>query len=379
MAYVARTTSEIGVPGTTWYEGVKGHILDKFPKQTTKGLDKLMRQMEAVALDGLYQKGMPPSVSAGCFRWNIAMVTWIEFFPDVPFPYKDEFPALHGVPICEQYVRYWWMKKKASFRYDGSKQTVCSSTETTPIEIRAALAQRVRPDSMIDIDACKSLKIPLPMVRQPEPLEFPLPTVRQPELCIGLSTEEAMKQTLVEAASILGPEFTLSFSTGGGSDTTITFGLAPGVDHTDEEVISRARQPIDWLEDWWVNVLERDTNLLQHLQHLKRQRFMRPHENVQRRVRDSLKIIKYDEELGARMGDHEKLLAAIDKQEELDRAAESIASEVLAAQSGLANRAKALVDFVENGHRQVRILNREDRLRVVKQLLQRENAVAAPR
>ncbi|KAK7976816.1 hypothetical protein PG989_015279 [Apiospora arundinis] len=311
--------------------------------------------MEAVALDGLYQKGMQPSVSADCFRWNVAMVTWFEFFPDVPFSYKDEFPALHGVPICEQYVRYWWMKKKASSRYDGPKQTVCSSTETTPIEIRAALAQR------------------------PEPLEFPLPTVRQPELCIGLSTEEAMKQTMVEAASILGPEFTLSFSTGGGGDTTITFGLAPGVDHTDEEVISRARQPIDWLEDWWVNVLERDTNLLLHLQHLKRQRFMRPHENVQRRVRDSLKTIKYEEELGARMGDHEKLLAAIDQQEELDRAAESIASEVLAAQSGLANRAKALVDFVENGHRQVRILNREDRLRVVKQLLQRENAVAAPR
>lgn len=242
----------------------------------------------------------------------------------------------------------------------GNRRTVGSSSEMTPVEVRDILAQRVRPKPVVPARGC-------------EPLAFPVPTVRQPELCLG--PRDDIQKTMVEAAKILGPEFTLSCSYGGNEAAIVTLGLAPGVDANDERVLSRARDPVDWLEDWWVNVLERDTNLLAHLQLLMRQRFTRPHEDMAGRVAAAMESIAYNEEKGAKMTESDVVKAQRAQQRELDNWAEGFASLSISEESGWENRGRALGDFVDKGHRMVRVLNREDRLRVVQRRLARDNAV----
>ncbi|KAK8115489.1 hypothetical protein PG984_011991 [Apiospora sp. TS-2023a] len=358
MVYTDRMTSAMSPLANQYYDTVKARVLAKRPNHAER-IEKTLKRMMIPVLMGCFKKGMHPGLSADVFRWNVARAAWKHYFHDEPFPCEDKKPERYDTPCCEQYVRYWYLHTKMAPSISGERTTICSSTETTPIHAREAFAQKVH----------NSLKL----VEDGEPLAFPIPKVRQLQLCVG--DKENMKKTLIEAASVLGPEFTLSCLFGGNERAVLILGLAPGVDGDNENVILRARNPIDWLQDWWVRLLETDTNLLEHLQRLARQRFTRPEDRI-RIPKHAINVLETNIIFHMSQDELEKAFDA--QQRELDRLALEIAREAINYDVTREERAAALVAFVENGHHQVHILNRDDRLRVVQSLVQ-ETAVYAVR
>ncbi|KAK8054220.1 hypothetical protein PG996_013521 [Apiospora saccharicola] len=344
MAYRDRTTMSMSPLATKWHDMVKTRALaikpdaDVHSKPTTKWQDnfqpeavvegpglvttQLMLLFEAAQgaiLKNLFRNQIRCSLSADYFQWNVAKAVWDElsndlFCPDSePFPYETEKPATYGTPYCEQRKDHG----ELVCRYDPS-----------PGPWRRALA-------------------------------FPIPRVRQLHLCVG--TMEKMQDTMNHAASILGPEFTLSCSFGGNDRATITLGLAPGVDSNNEYVIARARNPIDWLEDWFLHVLQSNTNLVEHLQLLSRQRFVRS-EGYDTKTRKS--IIGYWEQKVTHMSEEDLAMAFQSQQEQLDCLAAEFANSAVKGASSVDGLARFLVEFVEDEeHFTDHMFNREDRLR----------------
>ncbi|KAK7931164.1 hypothetical protein PG985_001876 [Apiospora marii] len=331
MAYADRTTMAMSPRATGYYD-----------------IDA-----EIFVLDELFESNTTPNVSADWFRWRVAEATWSECVEFEPFPFEDEEPYVHDVPCCEQYVRHWYLQKKLPPSMKGDRITVSSSTDATPLQVRKILAQSVH-------------NSPLVLTPCGDPLAFPIPKVRKLELCVG--AEEDMRSTMSEAASILGPEFTLSCSFGGRRRAVVTFGLAPGVDHNNENVILRARNPIDWLLDWWVNMLKGDTNLTEHLRQLARQRFTRPEDDQTVFPTDT--IIRLEGKF-TDMSKEDLLLAFKAQQRELDYLILRYAFIQAPYSVDESRRAATIMDIVENGDTIVNgVTNREDRLRVVQPLLE---------
>ncbi|KAK8100099.1 hypothetical protein PG999_010473 [Apiospora kogelbergensis] len=361
MAYADKMTTAMSPLAIKWYDGVKAHFLAKWPG-TLPTLQTLIERVEAPVLEDFYRRSSQPCVSADFFRWSVARATWHELFEQeqTPFPFQGEKPAVFGGPFCEQYACYWYAQVKAERHISGPRTQVGSSSDCTSVQERATLSQRVRPEPMVPAVGC-------------EPLAFPLPNARQPELCLGPRGD--LKKTMVEAAAIFGPEFTLTCFHGDQKAHMIVFGLAPGVDANDERVISRARDPIDWLEDWWVNVLEQDTNLLAYLERRMRQRFARPRGDVTGRIAEAMQNLVYGEKSGANMAEQDFTKMILAQERHLDADALRIISQSVAETQGWENRGKELASFIENGHPQVHALEREDRLRVTRGLVH-ENALA---
>ncbi|KAK7991426.1 hypothetical protein PG988_000220 [Apiospora saccharicola] len=370
MAYRDRTTMSMSPLATKWHDMVKTRALaikpdaDVHSKPTTKWQDnfqpeavvegpglvttQLMLLFEAAQgaiLKNLFRNQIRCNLSADYFQWNVAKAVWDELYSE-PFPYETEKPATYGTPYCEQYVRYSYIHNNVDPTISGERITVSSSADMTPVQVREKLAQSARNSSLILVDGG-------------EPLAFPIPRVRQLHLCVG--TMEKMQETMNHAASILGPEFTLSCSFGGNDRATITLGLAPGVDSNNEYVIARARNPIDWLEDWFLHVLQSNTNLVEHLQLLSRQRFVRS-EGYDTKTRKS--IIGYWEQKVAHMSEEDLAMAFRSQQEQLDCLATEFANSAVKGASSVDDLARSLVEFVEDEeHFTDHMFNREDRLR----------------
>ncbi|KAK8040242.1 hypothetical protein PG991_000030 [Apiospora marii] len=360
MAYADRTTAAMSPLADKWYDTVRTRVLGNRPDPAKKQhLEGIFFKHQAGVLLGFANGGLPPSVSADIFRWNVARATWKHQVPDEPFPHEDEKPPTYGVPCCEQWVRKWYMEMQDRKNTEGPRTTISSSPSATTVEQRTILANRVRPAPMVAEEGC-------------EPLVFPLPRSRHPDLCLG--PKENIEQTLVEAANILGHEFTLSCSFGGNQAMSFTLGLAPSVDANDERVLARARVPVDWIEDWWVNALERDTNLLAHLQLLTRQRFTRSFKDASDRIAEVKAKLRFVKPTGALMTESEAIRAHEYQHNELDRIALSVVTREIGNTADCMRRGELLVKFVEKGHPEVHVLNRDDRLRVVQSLV-RQNAV----
>ncbi|KAK8085858.1 hypothetical protein PG997_007129 [Apiospora hydei] len=286
MAYADRVTDDISVRAHKWYDAVRDSVLmHEDGEDRVKLLEELFTDMEAAVIQAYYGAGCHPMVSSDMFHWALARAVW----ESVHGPLQPLERENHGLLVDRVF----------------------------PVHVRDKIAKKVRTRPIEAIDGC-------------EPLAFPLPETRRFHLYLG--DKENIKKTITEAASILGPEFSLSCSFGGNQRTIVTFGLAPGVDVNNESVLWRASYPIDWLEDWWVNVIEGNyTHLVSHLRSLASERHVHAWNDLTDRITATQDTIQRREETGAYMTEEEIRMAFEAQQHKIDRLAEGIARQTVVA------------------------------------------------
>lgn len=240
MAYADRKMMAMSSHATEYYDRVRFEVWKNSSSKASE-VESVLKDAEMFVLDNMFESKTTSNVSADWFRWKVAKAAWNEYckspsdhrFLDLlnnqysstakidPFPLENEEPYVHDIPCCEQYFRYWYLQNKFPVTMGSDRITVSSSADTTTTQARKALAQNVHSS-------------PLALTPCGEPLAFPIPKVRQLELCVG--DDKNMQPILSEAASILGPEFTLLCSFDGRRPAVVTLGLAPGVDYNNRNV-----------------------------------------------------------------------------------------------------------------------------------------------